>query len=156
MAKHIQAYFKSEDEAEGARASLLPYETEQMEVGALDASIGRNGDLLVPLVPINGGLGNGGAGTASVAGMPGTASAQGVVPVVTEHDNSDENGTVSDELPDRTREDGVPDPLINVSAFSDEDYDNLRYVLSLKVKDEDYEMIVHKLRGRGAFVDRLD
>lgn len=154
MAKHIQAYFRSEDDAEGARTSLLTFETEQVEVGALDTSIGRNGNLLVPFMPINGGVSNGG-GTAGVAGLPSTASAQGVIPVVSKRDSVNEEGTVRDELPDR-REDGVIDPVLNVASYSDEDYSNLKYVLSLKAKDEDYEMIIHKLRGMGAFVERLD
>lgn len=154
MAKHIQAYFRSEDDAEGARTSLLTFETEQVEVGALETSIGRNGNLLVPFMPINGGISPGG-GTATVAGLPSTASAQGVIPVVSRQESVNAEGTVRDELPEQ-REDGVLDPVLNVSSFSDEDYNRLKYVLSLKAKDEDYEMIIHKLRGMGAFVERSD
>lgn len=158
MAKHIQAYFRNEDDAEGARTSLLTFETEQVEVGALENSIGRNDNLLVPFMPINGGVSYGG-GTAGVSGLPSTASAQGVVPVVppvvSRQDSVNGEEPVRDELPER-REDGVIDPVLDVSPYSDEDYSNLKYVLSLKTKDEDYEMIIHKLRGMGAFVERLD
>lgn len=154
MAKFIQAYFRNEDEAEGARTSLLTFETEQVEVGALDASIGRNGNLLVPFIPINGTASNGG-GIAGVSGGPSTTAAQGVIPVVSKQSSVNEEGTIRDELPERQEGEGV-NPVLNVSSYSNEDYDSLKYVLSLKAKEEDYEMIIHKLRGMGAFVERLD
>lgn len=154
MAKFIQAYFRNEDEAEGARTSLLTFETEQVEVGALDASIGRNGNLLVPFIPINGTVSNGG-GIAGVSGGPSTIAAQGVIPVVSKQNSVNEEGTIRDELPEQQEGEGV-NPVLNVSSYSNADYDSLKYVLSLKAKEEDYEMIIHKLRGMGAFVERLD
>lgn len=52
MSKHIQAYFCSEDQAEGARSHLIPYGIEQLEVGKLEKGIGRSSNLLVPFAPI--------------------------------------------------------------------------------------------------------
>ncbi|WP_334075649.1 hypothetical protein [Paenibacillus sp. A14] len=155
MSKHIQAYFKSEDQAEGARTSLLPYETEQLEVGALDRSIGRNSNILVPLLPLNGsGVDTG--GTYGSVGVPGTVSAQGVVPVVAMAGRTDDNEPVSGE---RERAQGdVPGsgPVVDVTRTDEGDYDDLKYVLTAKVRDNDYDDIVRKLRMQGAYVEHLD
>lgn len=73
MAKQIQAYFRTEDEAEGARASLQAYRTEHLEVGALDETLGRETRVLIPLVPYNN------TGSVSTGGSAGAAIPAGVL-----------------------------------------------------------------------------
>lgn len=153
MSKHIQAYFKTEDQAEGARTSLLPYETEQVEVGSLDRTIGRNSNILVPLLPLNGSGVNTG-GTYGSVGVPGTVSAQGVVPVVAMTDRTDDNETTGGE---RTQAEAAePDPVVDMAHADDGDYEDLKVVLTAKVRDADYDAIVRKLRMQGAYVEHLD
>lgn len=65
MMKNVQAYFQSEDQVEGARASLLPYRTEQVEAGHVEESVAANDNLIVPLLPVS-------TGTMSTGGSPGT------------------------------------------------------------------------------------
>lgn len=54
---------------------------------------------------------------------------------------------------DNVNEDG---DLLDAADVSSADYDDLRYVLSAKVRDEDYEEIVHKLRSNQAYVEELN
>lgn len=152
MAKHIQAYFKSEDQAEGARMSLLPFETEQVEVGRLDQSIGRDLSLQIPFVPVNN-IATG--GTYGAVGYPGTSGGQGAVPVVTPSSSLADGGRDDEEGSEETKRQEA-DFAGGLNDLGDEDYDSLKYVLSLKVRDQDYEAVVHKLRSQGAFVAKLD
>lgn len=152
MAKHIQAYFKSEDQAEGARTSLLSFEAEQIEVGRLEQSIGRDSSILVPFVPVNN---SATGGTYGAVGYPGAAGGQGVIPVVAPNNAlSDED--IEGEQSARGREMQEADPVVDLNDFGDDDYDSLKYVLSVKVQEKDYDAAVHKLRSQGAFVAKLD
>ncbi len=159
MAKHIQAYFMSEDQAEGARTSLLTFDMDQVEVSSLDHSIGRTHNILVPLLPVNSTTTNTG-GTYGAVGVPGTVSGQGVLPVVTMGDNDGVDGKINGERVDteidRAGVDSELDPIVDVNGVNDKDFENLKYVLTAKVKETDYDDIVHKLRSRGAFVEHLD
>lgn len=152
MAKHIQAYFKSEDQAEGARTSLLSFETEQVEVGRLEQSIGRDANILVPFVPVSN---SAAGGTYGAVGYPGAAGGQGFVPVVMPNSTIADGGGDHEEAMARKERDET-DPVMDLNDFGDEDYDSLQYVLSLKVRDQDYDAVVHKLRSQGAFVAKLD
>lgn len=148
MTKMIQAYFRTEDEAEGARASLQVYETEQLEVGTLGASVGREKHILFPFVPNNGGMGTfSGTGGAGVAGV-GTAQGVPVIPVIT--DNEREEAASADV--NGNREGGI----LNAQDVSSADLDDLRYVLSCKVKDKEYNDVVNKIRQSGGFVESLE
>lgn len=159
MSKHIQAYFQSEDQAEGARTSLLPYEMDQVEVSSLDRTIGRTHNILLPLLPVNSNSVNTGGAYGSI-GVPGTVTGQSVLPVMAMRDGDDKDGTVNGERPDpdldRVSRDSELAPVMDINGATDDDFDNLRYVLTAKVKDEDYDGIVHKLRTHGAFVEHLD
>ncbi|AZK46549.1 hypothetical protein [Paenibacillus lentus] len=152
MAKHIQAYFNSEDQAEGAKTSLLSFETEHVEVGRLEQSIGRDSSILVPFVPVNN---SATGGTYGAVGYPGAAGGQGVIPV------GAPNSSLSDENVDgmqsaRGRERQEADSVVDWNDFGDEDYESLQYVLSVKLQEKDYDAAVHKLRSQGAFVAQLD
>lgn len=141
MSKLIQAYFRTEDDAEGARTSLLAYNTEQLEVGALQEGISSRTNLLVPLVPWT--TNTGGGGSSATTGVFGGGPVMGVAPL---RDTSP-TGAATDQEP--ATADAVDDLMGN-------DNDELRYVLSAKVQDEDYEEIVQKLRENHAYVERLD
>ncbi|MNJ45806.1 hypothetical protein [Paenibacillus bouchesdurhonensis] len=152
MAKHIQAYFRSEDQAEGARTSLLSFETEQVEVGRLEQSIGGDSGILVPFVPVNN---SATGGTYGAVGYPGAAGGQGIIPVVGPDGpitGEDEN----EEQIENRRNRYESDSVVDLNDFGDEDYDSLKYVLSVKVQDKDYDAAVHKLRSQGAYVAQLD
>ena len=138
MSKLIQAYFRTEDEAEGARTTLMTYHTEQLEVGALQGGIDRGVNVLVPLIPWGTGAGTGTPGTGNI----GTVGAHGAV-ISTRSPVSDDSGLSDDDF-------------VETDDWKDSDFDELRYVLSVKVNDEDYEEIVQKLRKNHAFVERFD
>ncbi|MFB5268031.1 hypothetical protein ACE41H_14790 [Paenibacillus enshidis] len=80
MPTQIQAYFKTEDEAEGARTSLQAYRTEHLEVGQLGGTLGRDKRLLIPFVPYNtvGSMNTGGARRQDLQDTPGLLDAMGV------------------------------------------------------------------------------
>lgn len=46
MSKQIQAYFRTESEAEGARTTLQTYNIDQLEVGQLQDAIGRSTNIV--------------------------------------------------------------------------------------------------------------
>ncbi|WP_211747558.1 hypothetical protein [Paenibacillus sp. Marseille-Q4541] len=147
MTKMIQAYFRTEDEAEGARTSLQVYATEQLEVGALESNIGRENRILIPFVPNNTVGGTGTSGGAGVAGM-GTVQGTPVVPIITDNERdevaaADINGN---------REGGI----LNAEGISSDDLDDLHYVLSCKVKEDEYNDVVNKIRQNGGFVEVFD
>ena len=148
MAKHIQAYFRTEDEAEGARTSLQTFRTEHLEVGQLDSAVGRDKRILLPLVPYNTAGGAGTNGTMGVGTAPGVPASENVVPVVSNVDrNADRDSR------DNLNRDG---DLLGAADVSSDDYDDLHYVLSAKVQDEDYDEIIHKLRSNNAYVEELN
>lgn len=140
MSKMIQAYFRTEDDAEGARTSLLAYKTEQLEVGALQEGLSSRAHLLVPIVPWTT---NGDGGSAGTNGFFGGGPVVGVRPP-------------RDTLPNDAAADHEPVTADAADELTDSDYDGLRYVLSAQVQDEDYEEIVQKLRENHAYVERMD
>lgn len=139
MAKQIQAYFRNEDEAEGARIKLQVYNTENLEIGRLQEAIGRDDDILIPLVPWNaGGTGGTTMGTGAVGGV---APAPGMIVSAPASSNLDQNDSFF-----------ASDESMDSEDFTDEDFDKLSYVLSVKVRDEDYDEIVHMLRVNRACI----
>ncbi|MCM3785583.1 hypothetical protein M3231_21695 [Neobacillus mesonae] len=145
MSKRIQAYFRTEDDAEGARTSLQVFATEQLEVGTLDSSIGRSSRILIPLVPQNN---VGGVNSTGAVGTAAGTQAEAVIPVVTDRDRDD----VAAANINGNREGG----LLNAEDVSSDDYDDLRYVLSAKVRDDEYDQIVNKIRSNGGYVEVFD
>jgi hypothetical protein len=149
MSKHIQAYFSSEDQAEGARSSLIPYGLEQLEVGKLEKGIGRSSNLLVPFAPIQNANSTASGGMIPSTGFAGTTSTQGTVPFVI--NNDDINASSNEEDKDGATGSGFHGDIISDEA----DVSSLRYVLSAKAKDEQYDEVVSKLRTLGAYVEAL-
>lgn len=144
MSKQIQAYFRTEDEAEGARTSLMAYSTENLEVGQLQEAVGR-ANILVPLVPWNtGGVGGVTTGTGAVGGVAAAPGALVGTRITSDLDRSEDVPTTDN------------DKWVDPETFTDTDFSELKYVLSAKVSDEDYEDIVRALRSNNAFVERFD
>lgn len=147
MTKRLQAYFRTEDEAEGAKTALIPYAVEGLEVSSLTDPLDQGGNtrrnILIPLVPFNNssvaGSGVGAAGAAS-----GTLAGTAIVP-----------GIVRDDGLDSTDEHNEHDTRSNavLSNNDDPDLDNLHYVMELKVPEEQYNDVVHALRGKRAYVE---
>lgn len=149
MSKHIQAYFKTESEAEGARMSLMTFTTEQLEVGELQGGVGSGGSggrVVVPMVPMSG-TGTGGfSGTAGGSGSPGSMVGDQAIPVPGHRDSGDLGGQPIDQ---KEADDNYEDA-------SDTDLRDLTYTLSVKVKDEDYRDVVRKLRNSNGYVHVYD
>ncbi|WP_025720219.1 hypothetical protein [Paenibacillus polymyxa] len=156
MAKQIQAYFRTEDEAEGARASLQAYRTEHLEVGALDDALGRETRVLIPLVPYNntGSVSTGGSAGAAIpaAGVYG----ENILPDA--KDDQINSGSAQRDLDEdrngTTNHDGGL--LRATDVYINGDQDELRYVLSAKVNDADYDEVIYKLRSNRGYVSQLD
>lgn len=142
--KNVQAYFQSEDQVEGARASLLPYRTEQVEAGHVEESVAANDNLIVPLLPVS-------TGTMSTGGSPGTVpipltgtmrGGQSILPVIAFGDRN-----AGDTLNGEHRKDPVMDTI-----DTNDQPQGWKYVLSARVQETDYDSIVSKLREQGAFI----
>ncbi|WP_422660204.1 hypothetical protein ACK8P5_06815 [Paenibacillus sp. EC2-1] len=145
MSKQIQAYFRTESEAEGARTTLQTYKVDQLEVGQLQDAIGKSANIIVPLVPWNvSGVGGTAPGSGPVGGAP--VSPGAIV------------GTNA--LPGTERSEDLPAPehdnWVDNTELTDSDYDDLKYVLSAKVNDADYDEVVQVLRKNQAFIERFE
>ncbi|MNF15828.1 hypothetical protein D3C80_2185950 [compost metagenome] len=60
---------------------------------------------------------------------------------------------------DDDRDDEVPSNPVLLDAddvYSSEHNDDLRYVLSVKVAESDYDQVVNKLRAGHAFIEKFD
>ncbi|MHA0855618.1 hypothetical protein [Paenibacillus sp. CMAA1364] len=138
MSKQIQAYFQTESEAEGAKSSLLGYKTQNLEVSKLETAIGRDTNLLSPLVAVNSSDNVTALGTSGMSSAGGIAGTSGV-PIIMENDarpNVDDNRDV-------------------INTNNSDHYEGLNYVLVAKVEDEHYEEIIQKLRNNNAHVEAL-
>lgn len=148
MTKHIQAYFQTEDQAEGARTTLQTFNVKQLEVGRLPHQISQSGKVLVPLVPIATNTG----GAVGTAGAPSGAGPGGIVAPTAIIENREDRL----EGEDSPRSDSDNDPAYSASNATDKDYDDLKYVLSVSVMEADVENVVQALRTNNAFVEVLD
>lgn len=148
MTKRIQAYFSTEDAAEGAKTALIPYGVEGIEVSALTDPLDTGGathrNILVPIAPFNtSATAAGGLYTAGGAAGPLTGAA--IVPGVVDGDNLGR--------PDDVRTEGE---VHSSSDYKDIDLDNLHYVMDLKVTENHYNEVVEVLRGKQAYVEIFD
>ncbi|MFK4303560.1 MULTISPECIES: hypothetical protein [unclassified Paenibacillus] len=150
MEKQIQAYFRTEDEAEGARSSLQAYRTEHLEVGALDDALGRDTRVLIPMLPYNN------TGTAGAAIPVAGAYSENIIPEA-ENGEADRGTARRDLNEDRSGTTDHDTGLLHATdVYINGDQDELRYVLSAKVNDADYDEVVHKLRSNRGYVAQLD
>lgn len=145
MSKQIQAYFRTENEAEGARTTLQTYKTEHLEVGQLHEELGRGANIIVPLVPWNvSGVGGSVTGAGPVGSSPAAPGAVVETRASTGVERSEDQSTTEQ------------DDWVDGAELTDSDYKDLRYVLSAKVDDTDYEEIVRILRTNNAYVERFE
>ncbi|AWB45686.1 hypothetical protein DCC85_16750 [Paenibacillus sp. CAA11] len=155
MARHIQAYFRNEDGAEGARTSLIGYAAEQVEVGRLENNLGRDTKFLLPIVPLGNNSGMYAGGAPNAAGVPGSTVNPGVPLAVPERGAANGDTDVPDsDASERPASEKSSELL--PTLLGDEDYDKLQYVLSAKVSEADYNAVVNKLRSAGGYVEVLD
>ncbi|MFD1989190.1 hypothetical protein ACFSGI_04420 [Paenibacillus nicotianae] len=148
MTKHIQAYFQTEDQAEGARTTLQTFNVKQLEVGRLPHQISQSGKVLVPLVPIATNTG----GAVGTAGAPSGAGPGGIVAPTAIIENREDRL----EGEDSPHSDNDNDSAYSASNATEKDYDDLKYVLSASVMEADVEHVVQALRTNNAFVEILD
>ncbi|MCM3701570.1 hypothetical protein [Paenibacillus macerans] len=149
MTKHIQAYFRTEDQVEGARISLLPYAPSQVEAGHVDDRLGEDDKLLVQLLPVPSGSMNSG-GTVGLP-LPGTLrGSQSALPAFAFGDRG-AGDTLNGEHSEAVSGEREMDPARDVIDTGDEP-EGWKYVLSAAVEDEDYDKIVQKLRAHGAYI----
>lgn len=148
MTKHIQAYFQTEDQAEGARTTLQTFNVKQLEVGRLPHQISQSGKVLVPLVPIATNTG----GAVGTAGAPSGAGPGGIVAPTAIIENREDRL----EGEDSPHSDSDNDAAYSASNATEKDYDDLKYVLSASVMEADVEHVVQALRTNNAFVEILD
>ncbi|WP_339319286.1 hypothetical protein [Paenibacillus sp. FSL R10-2734] len=147
MTRKIQAYFRTENEAEGAKTALISYKVDGLEVWPLTDPIGEDRRILFPIAPFTnttmaaGTVGTLGTGSTPAAGamlVPGVAASDAEPET---HYSVDED-QVSADVADGELEDG--------------DLSELRYVMELSVAEENYNEVVETLRGKGAFVEQFD
>ncbi|MEW4370908.1 hypothetical protein [Paenibacillus kandeliae] len=152
MTQHIQAYFRTEDQAQGAQTSLQTFNVKNLEVGRLDKQISQGSRVLVPLIPLNaGGTAGGGNASGVSAGVgPGT-----IVPPTAIIDEDGKRNEVTDDDTANRRDRDDADAWSALGA-TDKDYDDLKYVLSATVMEADVESVVQKLRTNNAFVEVLE
>jgi len=142
MSRRIQAYFRTEDEAEGAKTALIAVSVESLEVGPLTDPLDRGRNILLPLVPLsNTSMTGGVVGSAGAAGSPPAAA---IVPGLAVSDTFGDN--------DVRREGEIRDS----TDVGDGDLKDLHYVMDLKVGEEHYHEAVQILRGKHAFVEVFD
>ncbi|BCG60463.1 hypothetical protein [Paenibacillus sp. URB8-2] len=142
MTKRIQAYFRTEDEAEGAKTALLSFDVEGLDVGALTDPLGEDRRLLLPLMPPNNLAGSGSTFAAFGA-------APAAVPVVTVDNNAGRAPLSGDDSLGT-------DDLRADRMYSGGDLDHLHYVMEIKASDEDFNAVVHTLRSKNAYVEIFD
>ncbi|MFD1772837.1 hypothetical protein [Paenibacillus rhizophilus] len=142
MTRRIQAYFRTEDEAEGAKTALLSFDAEGLNAGALTDPLGEDRRLLLPLMPPNNLAGSGSTFAAFGA-------APAAVPVVTADNNADRAPLSGDDSLGT-------DDLRADRMYSGGDLDHLHYVMEIKASDEDFNAVVHTLRSKNAYVEIFD
>ncbi|MCJ8011697.1 hypothetical protein MUG84_08015 [Paenibacillus sp. KQZ6P-2] len=159
MTKQIQAYFKTEDDAETAKTKLIGTDTDHLEVSRLGTALDGDRRILLPIAPVNiaGNMNTGGA--VGAGGAPGIAYAALVIPVVDgENDIYRQSEDTSPEERSLRRDLNEDEPLFGIADANAglDDTRDLKYVLSCNVKDEIYSEVVNKLRESGGYVEIFD
>lgn len=146
MTRKIQAYFRTENEAEGAKTALFTYNVGGLEVWPLTDKLGRDRNILVPVVPFsNTSLTAGTTGSLGSEGTPATGAV--LVPGLA---TSDTRANEDDHY--RVDEDQISGNVAD-EDLDDGDLDDLQYVMELSVPEESYNEVVEVLRGKNAYVE---
>ncbi|QWU15050.1 hypothetical protein SAMN04487895_109258 [Paenibacillus sophorae] len=142
MTRRIQAYFRTEDEAEGAKTALLSFDADGLDVWTLTDPLKADRRLLLPLVPTN-----------NLAGSGSTFAAFGAAPAAVPVVAADVN---EGRAPMKGDDSFGTDDLRADRMYADGDLEGLHYVMEIKVTDEDFNAVVHTLRSKKAFVEIFD
>lgn len=118
MTQPIQAYFRTENDAEDVRILLQKYDTEELEIGVMQGEGGVD-SLTVPLAAGIQPDGSGSTGAVTLAG-----SSAGF------------------------------DPLLGALDDEEDEADQYHYVLSVQVKDEEYDEVVQVIENNKGYVSR--
>lgn len=149
MNRKIQAYFRTENEAEGAKIALISYKVDGLEVWPLTDPIGKDRRLLFPNTPFSdttiavGTTGNLGTASTPAAGamiVTGAANAD------TQNDPQSHYSVNEDQLSANVAD----------GELEDGDLSELRYVMELSVAEENYNEVLEIVRGKGAYVEQFD
>ncbi|MCM3272523.1 hypothetical protein [Paenibacillus elgii] len=138
MSRPIQAYFHTENEAEDVRIKLQTYRVEQVEIGQLDEAPDRDMPLLFPIAIAVVGTGTIPAGVGYAGSEAGLIAATGAA-------------TAGAYLGFRTLDEAGHDK--DGDGVDDRE---LRYALSAKVAEEQYDEIVDLIRRHQGHVAKLD
>ncbi|MED4602669.1 hypothetical protein P9314_18635 [Paenibacillus validus] len=130
MSKRLQAYFQTEDEAEHVRILLQAHRADQIEVGAVGDTPGRD----VLLMPLSATVGSGSVGVAGSSGLSTGHPGEGAPGAFVGFHALDEPGR------DRGGEDDR----------------ELRYVLSAHVDEAEYEKVAELVRRNSGHVLKLE
>ncbi|MBP1991416.1 hypothetical protein [Paenibacillus eucommiae] len=128
MSKPIQAYFSTESDAESARISLMIFNIDLLEVGELGDGRPEGVRFVVPIIA------GSGSGIATGTGMGTLGADAGAV------------GTAASTTP----------VVGDLDKNEPIDYDKLRYVLSGKVREQDYPEIVRIIHRNKGHVQAFD
>lgn len=154
MSKHIQAYFRTEDDAEGARSRLVSFSVEHLEVGRIAEDLGASRNLLIPTVPFGSTAGMYSGGAQATTNVSAVFMTQN--PSVTRVENASEaQRDIHQDRPEDL-EVGLGEYPVSDRDYEGEEYRNLAYVLSGKVSDEDCDEVVKRLRSEGGYVEVLE
>lgn len=136
MSKIIQAYFRTEDEAESARIKLMTFETNNMEVGRLDDTLDTRRILLFPYAAATtSGYSSGTGMGAGIAGERGIGSVAAYNILEGEQD---------------------PNEIYDEDEVEEMSVEEFNYVLTAHVKEEEYKDIVRIIRQNRGSVEVLD
>lgn len=143
MTRKIQAYFRTENEAEGAKTSLISYKVEGLEVWPLADTIDTNRNILFPMTPFSNT--SVAAGTVGTLGSESTPASSGalLVPGLTRADEDNHYRVDEDQISANVAD----------GDLEDGDLDDLHYVMELNVDEENYNEVVEILRGKRAYVE---
>lgn len=150
MTRKIQAYFRTENEAEGAKTALISFKVDGLEVWPLTDPIGEDHRFLFPIAPFNNtSIASGTVGSLGTASTP-AAGAAVVLPDLNDYETRDQPETHYSVDEDQVSAEVVDEDIEDV------DLSDLRYVMELSVAEENYNEVIETLRGKGAFVEQFD
>ncbi|MBD8501056.1 hypothetical protein [Paenibacillus arenosi] len=139
--KHIQAYTRTENEAESLRGPLISLGIQQqhIEIGRLEESFGQGQLLLAPIPSHSGGVSYAGGNAMHPAGS-------GVGVIVNQDDEADRSEQSDGQVAGIVEDERFPEE--REQAPSD-----LSYVISIKMDSDHFIEALKLLRRHGAYVE---
>lgn len=143
--KQIQAYTRTENEAESLRTQLVTVDATNIEVGELEASVDGKALLFAPIATnnLNGSTYTGGVGSFAPAGIIFARDDDNIA--ASAPPAADSIGEEADFSPAQV---SISEPTAAP--------DDLRYVVAAKVEQSHYDEAVRLIRENGGYVEKLD